>query len=122
MRRVERANPLRRERANPLRRAPLIVRQRMPLAEEHPRTYGNGWLFGFGSKQAYSDATQVIAAAEAGGIGLPDRDYYVNTTARSKDLRKKDVAHIAKMLELVGEGLLSLLLAGTTSANSSSVA
>jgi len=73
------------------------------LAAEHPRTYGNGWLFGFGATQDYSDATQVIAEAEAGGIGLPDRDYYVNQSARSKDIRKKYVAHVAKMLELAGE-------------------
>jgi len=73
------------------------------LAAEHPRTYGNGWLFGFGSTQDYSDATQVIAEAEAGGIGLPDRDYYVNQATRSKDIRKKYVTHVAKMLELAGE-------------------
>jgi putative endopeptidase len=73
------------------------------LAGEHPRTYGGGWLFGFGSTQDYADATQVIAEADAGGLGMPDRDYYVNGTARSKDLRAKYVAHVAKMLELAGE-------------------
>jgi endothelin-converting enzyme/putative endopeptidase len=73
------------------------------LASEHPRTYGSGWLFGFGSSQDYGDATQVIAEAEAGGLGMPDRDYYINDSARSKELRVKYLAHVRTMLELAGE-------------------
>ena len=73
------------------------------LAREHARTYGSGWLFGFGATQDYNDATQVIAEADAGGLGMPDRDYYVNGSARSKELRAKYVAHVQKMLELAGE-------------------
>src|SRR6266536_1301446 len=33
------------------------------LAAEHPRSYGSGWLFGFGADQDFGDATQVIAFA-----------------------------------------------------------
>src|SRR5438094_273788 len=73
------------------------------LAAEHPRTYGAGWLFGFGSTQDYGDATQVIAEADAGGLGMPDRDYYVNGSARSKELRAKYLAHVRTMLELSRE-------------------
>ncbi|HEY6136803.1 MAG TPA: M13 family metallopeptidase [Thermoanaerobaculia bacterium] len=73
------------------------------LGREHQRTYGSGWLFGFGATQDYNDATQVIAEADAGGLGMPDRDYYVNGSARSKELRAKYVAHVQKMLELAGE-------------------
>jgi len=73
------------------------------LAAEHPRTYGSGWLFGFGSTQDYNDATQVIAEAEAGGLGMPDRDYYLNDSARSKEIRAKYLAHVRTMFELAGE-------------------
>ena len=73
------------------------------LASEHRATYGSGWLFGFGSDQDYSDATQVIAEATAGGLSLPDRDYYVATDARSKENRTKYVQHVANMLQLIGE-------------------
>ncbi len=73
------------------------------LAREHPTTYGNGLLFGFGSDQDFSDATQVIAFLNAGGLGLPDRDYYTKDDARSKELRTKYVQHVAKMFELIGE-------------------
>ena len=73
------------------------------LGREHQRTYGSGWLFGFGATQDYNDATQVIAEADAGGLGMPDRDYYINGSARSKELRAKYLAHVRKMLELAGE-------------------
>jgi endothelin-converting enzyme/putative endopeptidase len=73
------------------------------LAREHPTMSGNGLLFGFGSDQDFSDATKVITFASAGGLGMPDRDYYTKDDARSKDLREKYVGHVAKMLELTGE-------------------
>jgi putative endopeptidase len=73
------------------------------LASEHPRSYGSGFLFGFGSDQDFGDATQVIAAINAGGLGLPDRDYYTKTDEKSAGIRAKYVEHIAKMLELIGE-------------------
>jgi putative endopeptidase len=72
------------------------------LAAEHPRSYGSGFLFGFGSNQDFGDASQVIASVSAGGLGLPDRDYYTKTDARSKEIRDKYVAHVAKMLALTG--------------------
>lgn len=73
------------------------------LATEHPRNYSANWLFGFGSDQDFGDATQVIAVLGAGGLGLPDRDYYTKTDAKSVEIRGKYVAHVAKMLELIGE-------------------
>src|SRR5207244_655738 len=73
------------------------------LANEHLRNYSSGWLFGFGSDQDYGDATQVIAFAHSGGLGLPDRDYYTKTDDKSKDIRAKYLAHVAKMLELTGQ-------------------
>jgi putative endopeptidase len=73
------------------------------LAAQHVRDYGSGWLFGFGSDQDYGDATQVIAFAHAGGLGLPDRDYYTKADAKSKDIRAKYLQHVANMLQLIGE-------------------
>jgi putative endopeptidase len=59
--------------------------------------------FGFGSNQDFADSTQVIAFVDAGGLGLPDRDYYLKTDRRSIDLRRKYVAHVRRMFELIGE-------------------
>ncbi len=64
---------------------------------------GMGGLFDFGSGQDFKDSTQVIAQADQGGIGLPDRDYYIREDAKSAELRSKYVAHVARMFELLGE-------------------
>jgi len=73
------------------------------LARLHMVERGSGTLFGFGSNQDFADSSSVIAFATAGGIGLPDRDYYFKTDAKSVELRQKYVAHIQKMMELVGD-------------------
>jgi putative endopeptidase len=38
-----------------------------------------------------------------GGVGLPDRDYYVSEDADSKEKREKYLLHVAKMLGFLGE-------------------
>jgi len=63
---------------------------------------GAGALFSFGSQQDYKDATQMIGGADQGGLGLPDRDYYLKDDARMKDLRTLYQDHAAKMLALAG--------------------
>ncbi len=60
-------------------------------------------LFEFGSGQDFKDSSQVIAQADQGGLGLPDRDYYLKTDAKSVELRKQYVAHVEKMLQLLGQ-------------------
>jgi putative endopeptidase len=80
------------------------------LGSEHLLTrvyeYGrgpSGALFRFTSDQDLGNSDQVIAFALAGGLGLPDRDYYTKTDAKSQELRKQYVAHVTKMLQLAGE-------------------
>jgi endothelin-converting enzyme/putative endopeptidase len=84
----------------------LTSKKQLPalLAEIHLRTEGNGMLFGFGSNQDYGDSAQVIAFATAGGLGLPDRDYYTKSDPKSVKLRQQYVAHVRRMLELLGDG------------------
>ena len=38
-----------------------------------------------------------------GGLGLPDRDYYLGDSERFADIRAKYIAHLTKMFELAGE-------------------
>jgi putative endopeptidase len=73
------------------------------LGRQHLALSSGGMMFGFDSGQDYADASQVIAFAEAGGLGLPDRDYYVKTDAKSVETRQKYLEHVQKMLELLGE-------------------
>jgi putative endopeptidase len=64
---------------------------------------GIGAFFEFGSQPDYKNAQQVISAAEQGGLGLPDRDYYLKDDEKSVDIRKQYLAHVQKMLELLGD-------------------
>jgi len=72
-------------------------------AQFPPSLYGGGTLFTFRSNQDYKDSTQVIAEADQGGLGLPDRDYYLKDDPKSEELRKAYLAHVAKMFELMGD-------------------
>ncbi|MGH9441566.1 MAG: M13 family metallopeptidase, partial [Thermoanaerobaculia bacterium] len=67
------------------------------------QTEGADVLFGFGSQQDKKNSNEVIAAASQGGLGLPDRDYYLKTDEKSKTLREQYSAHVARMLELLGD-------------------
>jgi putative endopeptidase len=73
------------------------------LAHEHLTTVTSGLLFNFGSDQDFSDSSQVIAFAAAGGLGLPDRDYYTKDDAKSEEIRKKYLQHVQSMLQLLGD-------------------
>jgi len=59
-------------------------------------------MFQFGSGQDFKDSSQVIAQVDQGGLGLPERDYYLKQDERSEELRHKYVAHVARMFELAG--------------------
>ena len=65
--------------------------------------YYGGPLFTVGSTQDFGDASSVIVSVEAGGLGLPDRDYYFKTDAKSVETRQKYEEHIANMMVLIGE-------------------
>ncbi|MFY9845428.1 MAG: M13 family metallopeptidase [Terriglobales bacterium] len=60
-------------------------------------------LFGFDSDSDFKNASQMIAEVDQGGLGLPDRDYYFKDDEKSVELRKKYVAHVAKMFVLLGD-------------------
>ena len=75
------------------------------LEDEVARLHSQGArvLFFFSSAQDDKNSRQMIAVANQGGLGLPDRDYYTKDDARSKQLREQYVQHIAKMMELAGD-------------------
>ncbi|MDQ6675863.1 MAG: M13 family metallopeptidase [Acidobacteriota bacterium] len=59
-------------------------------------------FFSFGSGQDFKDSTAVIAQADQGGLGLPERDYYLKDDPKSKEIRQKYVEHMRKMFVLMG--------------------
>ena len=61
-------------------------------------------LFDSGANQDFADSEKMIFWLNAGGLGLPDRDYYVKTDAKSQDIRQKYLDYIAQVLTMSGEG------------------
>lgn len=73
------------------------------VAEQHRNGIDRGVLFGFDSNQDFDNSSQVIAFALAGGLGLPDRDYYTRTDPKSQETRRKYLQHVERMLQMIGE-------------------
>ncbi len=59
-------------------------------------------VFRFSAQNDYKSSRMVIAAVSQGGLGLPDRDYYLRDDEKFATTRKQYVEHIAKMFELAG--------------------
>jgi endothelin-converting enzyme/putative endopeptidase len=59
-------------------------------------------FFSFGAEPDFKDAKMVIASLDQGGLGLPDRDYYFRDDAKSVDIRKQYVEHVANLMALGG--------------------
>jgi putative endopeptidase len=73
------------------------------LASLHLSLQTSGFFFSFASNQDFENSQNEIAFADAGGLGLPDRDYYTKTDDKSVDIRKQYVAHVEKIFELLGD-------------------
>jgi endothelin-converting enzyme/putative endopeptidase len=73
------------------------------LSELQLASGSDGMFFAFTADQDFADATQVIAFAAAGGLGLPDRDYYTRDDAKSVAIRAQYQAHVARMFALLGD-------------------
>jgi endothelin-converting enzyme/putative endopeptidase len=73
------------------------------IAALHLETGDSGFLFGFGSNQDFQDSNKMIAFAVAGGLGLPDRDYYIKDDEKSREIRAKYLEHVGRMFQLLGD-------------------
>ena len=65
--------------------------------------YAGSFFFGSGTGQDAIDSSTVIVELAAGGLGLPDRDYYTKTDPKSVKLRQQYTAYIQQLLALTGE-------------------
>jgi putative endopeptidase len=82
----------------------LQSKQELPaLAARLNRLIDFSLFVNFGSQQDYKDATRQIAAIDQGGLGLPEKDYYLRTDAKSVELRREYVTHLANVLKLLGD-------------------
>ena len=61
------------------------------------------YFLGAGAEPDPKNAGTMIVGVQAGGLGLPDRDYYTRTDAKSQDTRQHYLAYMAHLLVLAGE-------------------
>ena len=81
----------------------LSAKSQLAAEVAHLHRGGMPALFEFGSGQDFKNSSEVIAQADQGGLGLPDRDYYFKDDPKSVELRQAYVAHVQRMFELSGD-------------------
>ena len=69
----------------------------------HMNAIGAGAPYGLGINLDARNSTQYAVILFQGGLGLPDRDYYLKDDAKLKDARASYRTHIEKMLSMAGE-------------------
>jgi len=80
----------------------LTSKAQLPELLAHYQLINVNAFVGYGSQQDFEDATQTIAVATQGGLGLPEKDYYFRTGAKDEEIRKQYVQHVANVLKLLG--------------------
>ena len=70
------------------------------LAHTHLR--GGSAFFNLTSRADYKNSNLIIGWFDQGGLGLPDRDYYFRTDAKSMEIRSKYLTHVGRIFELLG--------------------
>ncbi len=81
----------------------LQDKSQLPALMGYLHSNGVHALFDFGSEPDAKDSRTEIAGTDQGGLGLPDRDYYLKDDAKSVELRNQYVGHMTKMFALLGE-------------------
>ena len=75
---------------------------------------GVGGVFGLFANQDQKNSTQVVAHLGQGGLGLPDRDYYVSDDPKLKQNREDYVTHMTAMFKLLGDEEAEAAMAAKT--------
>ncbi|WP_424493012.1 M13 family metallopeptidase [Salinimicrobium sp. GXAS 041] len=65
--------------------------------------YGGGGFFSFGVRADAKSSNENAAYLYPGGLGLPDRDYYVADDTDSEEKRQLYKEHITRMLQFLGD-------------------
>lgn len=82
--------------------AALVAFQKSGLVRAERGGGGGVGPFSIAATQDYKNSTETIAGIGAGGLSLPDRDYYFKTDDKSKNIRAELLRHVSAMLELAG--------------------
>ncbi len=68
----------------------------------HLERIGSGGIWGLGIDQDRRNSDRYIICLGQGGLGMPDRDYYLKDDAESKRVRSAYGKHLARLLALAG--------------------
>lgn len=81
------------------------IRDNAELQKEiiHLHLLGVDAFFNFGSMQDFTNSNNVIAAIMQGGLGLPDRDYYLKDDAKFKKIRAAYIDYLTNIFILSGD-------------------
>ena len=83
--------------------AAIKDQQSLQDAIAHFHSLGLKVLFNSGSTQDFKNSAETTFEVYQGGLGLPDRDYYLNASDKSKTIRDEYLKHVVKMLVLLGD-------------------
>jgi predicted metalloendopeptidase len=83
--------------------AALHSRKELTPLIAHLQQIGVGTPFDVEIDQDHRESTAYALYVGQSGLGLPDRDYYLERDARFKEVRAKYVQHIERMLALAGD-------------------
>jgi putative endopeptidase len=75
----------------------------LPTLMAHMNAIGAGAPYGLGINLDARNSTQYAVILFQGGLGMPDRDYYLKDDAKLKDARASYRVHVEKMLSMAGE-------------------
>ncbi len=81
----------------------LKSKDQLPELLGHFQLIGVNAFLAFGEQQDFKDARKQIAVVDQGGLGLPERDYYLRPGAADQKTRQQYVQHVTNMLQLMGE-------------------
>jgi putative endopeptidase len=83
--------------------AALSHRSELAAELAHLQRIGVDAVFGLGQMQDFKDSSQVIGYATQGGLGLPDRDYYLKRDRKFAGIRREYLAHLRRSFGLLGD-------------------
>ena len=84
--------------------AALKDKAELPALLAHLGRIGVNVPYDFGIHQDNKDSTKYVADISQGGLGMPDRDYYLKADdAKLADAKAKYLAHVEKTLAMAGD-------------------
>ncbi len=83
--------------------AAITSKDQLIEALAYLHSMGVSALFNFGASSDLHNASMEIANVGQGGLGLPDRDYYLDDDTKSQETRQKYLEHMSRMFVLLGD-------------------